>query len=69
MNEPRESITGSTKSPNTSQAQIAYESVILGKPSLLEKSKIRSQFIINRYPWEGFPNVGFRCVIEIRKKQ
>lgn len=60
--------TGPLMSPNTTQAKNAYESVILGKPSLLEKSKIRSQFISNRYPWEGFPNVGFRCVIEIRNK-
>ncbi len=59
--------TGSVKISNTPQTQIAYESVILGKPSLLGKSKIRSQFISNRYPWEGFPNVGFRCIIEVGK--
>ena len=42
---------------------VSNESIILGKPSLLGKTKIRSELISNRYPWEGFPKVGFRCVI------
>jgi eukaryotic-like serine/threonine-protein kinase len=48
---------------------LTYESVILGKPDLLNTSTIRSQLISNRYPWEGFPNVGFRCLIEVRTGQ
>lgn len=53
--------------PSTSKP-IFYQSVILGKPALLGKTKIRSQMISNRYPWEGFPNVGFRCISEIGRE-
>jgi len=60
---------GPVKVSNPTQAPIDYESVILGRPSLLGKSKIRSQFISNRYPWEGIPNVGFRCIIEVREQK
>lgn len=56
---------GPAKEEKAAPGQVAYASVILGRPSLLEKSKIRSQFISNRYPWEGFPNVGFRCIVEV----
>lgn len=59
---------GPPKNPIMTPRPISYESVILGSPAFLEKSKLRSQLISNRYPWEGFPNVGFRCIIEVGMK-
>ncbi len=56
---------GSLRNLNMTSRPIFYESVILGSPAFLEKSKLRSQLISNRYPWEGFPNVGFRCIIKV----
>jgi serine/threonine-protein kinase len=57
---------GGPPNPNALPEQGTSESIILGKPSLLGKLKIRSELISNRYPWEGFPKVGFRCLIEVR---
>ena len=58
----------SPQNPNINPKSISYESVILGSPAFLEKSKLRSPMISNRYPWEGFPNVGFRCITEVGGK-
>jgi eukaryotic-like serine/threonine-protein kinase len=57
---------GMLPNPNAFPKQDNPESIILGKPSLLGKLEIRSELISNRYPWEGFPKVGFRCIIDVR---
>ncbi len=59
---------GSPRNSDRTSRPISYDSVILGSPAFLEKSKLRSQLISNRYPWEGFPNVGFRCIIKVGGK-
>jgi eukaryotic-like serine/threonine-protein kinase len=54
---------------SAANSNLPYKSAILGRPELLTGPKIRSQLISNRYPWEGFPDVGFRCLIEVLIKK
>jgi hypothetical protein len=59
---------GTGRLPAKDQESVGYSSLVIGKSILPGDSATQEVTRSFRYPWEGFFDVGFRCVADIPPK-